>query len=42
MHSQAYYVVRGIVRAIFWGSVFIGSCLLIDLFSREVIMNLPW
>jgi hypothetical protein len=37
-----YLVVRGIVRAIFWGSVVVGSCLLIDWFGREVILNLPW
>jgi predicted ABC-type sugar transport system permease subunit len=42
MHSQTYLAIRGVVRAIFWGTVVIGSTILVDWFGREVVMNLPW
>lgn len=30
------------VRFTFWTAILLGTLLLIDLFSREVIMHLPW
>ena len=33
-HSNTYLIVRGIVRAIFWGTVVVGSMLLTDTIGR--------
>lgn len=40
--TNAYIITRNIVRAIFWGSVVVGSCLLVELVGRVVVLNLPW
>ena len=40
--SNLYLATRGIVRAIFWGSVAIGSVLLIDWVGRELVPLLPY
>jgi hypothetical protein len=40
--SNLYLFTRGIVRAIFWGIVVIGSVLLVDWVGRELVPLLPY
>ena len=40
--SNLYLFTRGVVRAIFWGVVVIGSVLLIDWVGRELVPLLPY
>jgi hypothetical protein len=40
--SNLYLFTRGVVRAIFWGVVVIGSILLIDWVGRELVPLLPY
>lgn len=35
-------IIRNIVRAIFWGTVVVGSCILVEWIGREIVLNLPW
>jgi hypothetical protein len=40
--SNLYLFTRGVVRAIFWGSVAIGGLLLADWVGRELVPLLPY
>jgi hypothetical protein len=40
--SNLYLFTRGVVRAIFWGVVVVGSILLVDWVGRELVPLLPY